>query len=94
MLPRTVSARYSCWLGPTAEYPWRDAARLQEEALRLARTRAREATVRHQIEHRLFDEARYRDAAAEFEWARDLFRSSGRSEAQIRGISSGPDPGP
>lgn len=66
------------------QYRWKDAARLQEEALRLGRTKAQEAAVRHQIGHRLFDEARYRDAAAEFEWARDLFRSSGRSEAQIR----------
>jgi tetratricopeptide (TPR) repeat protein len=66
------------------QYRWSDAARLQEEALRLARTTAREATVRHQIGQRLFDEARYRDAAAEFEWARDLFRSSRRPEAQIR----------
>ena len=65
------------------QYRWNDAARLQEEALRLARTTAQEATVRHQIGQRLFDEARYRDAAAEFEWARDLFRSSRQPEAQI-----------
>jgi hypothetical protein len=29
---------------------------------------------------RLFDEARYRDAAAEFEWASDLYGSAGREE--------------
>lgn len=56
------------------QYSWYEAARLHEEALQLARTPAREALVRHHIGRRLFDEARYRDAAAEFEWARDLFR--------------------
>ena len=60
------------------QYRWHKAAKLQEEALRLADTPAREALVRHQIGRRLFDEARYRDAAAEFEWASDLYRSSGR----------------
>lgn len=60
------------------QYQWHEAARLQEEALRLARTRVREALVRHQIGRRLFDEARYRDAAAEFQWAGDLYRTSGR----------------
>lgn len=60
------------------QYRWHKAAKLQEEALRLADTPAREALVRHQIGQRLFDEARYRDAAAEFEWASDLYRSSGR----------------
>jgi tetratricopeptide (TPR) repeat protein len=59
-------------------YQWHHAARLHEEALRLARTPATEALVRHQIGRRLFDEARYRDAAAEFEWAHDLYRTSGR----------------
>jgi tetratricopeptide (TPR) repeat protein len=59
-------------------YRWHEAARLQEEALRLASTRAREAMVRHEIGRRLFDEARYRDAAAEFEWASDLYRVTGR----------------
>ncbi|MGM9473795.1 hypothetical protein ACS5PJ_17550 [Pseudarthrobacter sp. YS3] len=62
------------------QYSWPAAARLQEEALRLARTRAREALVRHQIGRRLFDEARYREAAAELEWARDLYRSTGQRE--------------
>ena len=38
------------------QYRWHEAARLHEEALRLARTRAREATVRHEIGRRLFDE--------------------------------------
>jgi tetratricopeptide (TPR) repeat protein len=60
------------------QYQWHEAARLQEEALRLAATRTREAMARHQIGRRLFHEARYRDAAAEFEWACDLYRVSGR----------------
>lgn len=62
------------------EYRWHEAARLQEEALRLARTRTREAMVRHEIGRRLFHEARYREAAAEFEWARDLYRNAGQRE--------------
>jgi tetratricopeptide (TPR) repeat protein len=66
-------------------YRWHEAARLQEEALQLARTREREALVRHHIGRRLFDEAKYRDAAAEFEWASDLYRASGRQE--LSGIS-------
>ncbi|MCP8998134.1 hypothetical protein NFC73_00060 [Pseudarthrobacter sp. RMG13] len=61
------------------QYRWHEAARLQEEALRLAHTRAREALVRHQIGRRLFDEARYQEAAAEFEWAHDLYRTMGRT---------------
>jgi tetratricopeptide (TPR) repeat protein len=70
--PLLVLARvYQC------QYRWQEAARLQEEALRLAGSPRREAYARHQIGRRLFEEARYRDAAAEFEWARDLFRSSG-----------------
>lgn len=60
------------------QYRWHEAAGFQEEALRLASTRTREAMVRHQIGRRLFDEARYRDAAAEFEWACDLYRVAGR----------------
>ena len=66
------------------QYSWHEAARLQEEALRLARTRAREAIVRHQIGRRLFDEARYRDAAAEFEWERDLFRTTGHRDQLVQ----------
>lgn len=66
------------------QYSWHEAARLQEEALRLARTRAREALVRRQIGRRLFDEARYREAAAEFEWARDLYRSTGQREHLVQ----------
>lgn len=62
------------------QYSWQEATRLQEEALRLARTRAREALVRHQIGRRLFDEAGYREAAGEFEWARDLYRGTGQRE--------------
>lgn len=48
---------------------WLEAARLQEEALRLARTRPREAMVRRQIGLRLLGEGRYGEAAAELEWA-------------------------
>ena len=66
-------------------YRWHEAARLQEEALQLARTREREALVRHHIGRRLFDEARYRDAATEFEWASDLYRAAGCKE--LSGIS-------
>ncbi|UKA68409.1 hypothetical protein LFT44_08510 [Arthrobacter sp. FW306-05-C] len=60
-------------------YRWREAGRFHEEALRLARTRTREALVRHQIGRRLFDEGLYAAAAAEFEWAQDLYRSTGRA---------------
>lgn len=60
------------------QYRWHQASQLQEEALRLAHTRPREALVRHQIGRRLFDEARYRDAAAEFQWAADLYKTTGR----------------
>ncbi len=66
------------------KYSWHEAARLHEEALRLARTRAREALVRRQIGRRLFDEARYREAAAEFEWARDLYRTVGQREHLVQ----------
>lgn len=61
-------------------YAWHEAARLHEEALCLAGTPRREAMARYQIGKRLFDEARYRDAAAEFEWARDLFRNTGQTQ--------------
>lgn len=61
-------------------YRWGDAARLHEQALRLAGTPVREARVRHQIGLRLFDEALYRDAAAEFQWASDLYRVSGNTD--------------
>jgi hypothetical protein len=66
-------------------YRWHEAARLQEEALQLTRTRELEALVRHHIGRRLFDEARYRDAATEFEWASDLYQASGHPE--LSGIS-------
>ncbi|WP_247048852.1 hypothetical protein [Arthrobacter rhizosphaerae] len=62
------------------QYRWHEAARLQEEALQLAATRAEEAEVRHHIGRRLFDEARYRDAANEFQWASDLYRISGQHQ--------------
>jgi tetratricopeptide (TPR) repeat protein len=67
------------------QYRWQEAARLHEEALRLAKTPIREAGVRHEIGQRLFREGRYRDAAAEFEWARDLFRSHGHWHSRIQG---------
>lgn len=62
------------------QYRWHEAARLQEEALQLAATRAEEAEVRHHIGRRLFDEARYRDAANEFQWAADLYRVCGEHQ--------------
>jgi tetratricopeptide (TPR) repeat protein len=62
------------------KYRWYEAAQLQEEALQRASTRVEEALVRHNIGRRLFDEARYRDAAAEFQWAADLYRVSGRQQ--------------
>lgn len=62
------------------QYRWHEAAQLQEEALQLAATRAEEANVRHHIGRRLFDEGRYRDAAAEFQWASDLYRVSGQHQ--------------
>lgn len=60
------------------QYRWRKATKLHEEALRLAGTPTREAHVRHQIGRRLFDEGRYREAAAEFEWAFGLYGAAGR----------------
>jgi tetratricopeptide (TPR) repeat protein len=60
------------------QYRWHEAARLQEEALRMAGSPAREALVRYEIGRRFFDEALYRDAAAELEWAYDLYRTAGR----------------
>ncbi|MFF1254474.1 hypothetical protein ACFVYC_18540 [Pseudarthrobacter sp. NPDC058329] len=57
---------------------WRETALLQEEALRLASSPAQEALVRYEIGVRFFDEALYRDAAAELEWAYDLYRAAGR----------------
>lgn len=67
-----------------SQYRWHEAARLQEEALRLATTPAREAAVRYQIGRRLFEEARYADAAAEFEWSRDLYQTARRSPSLIQ----------
>jgi hypothetical protein len=59
-------------------YRWHEAALLQEEALRLAHSPATEALVRYEIGRRFFDEALYRDAAAELEWVYDLYRTAGR----------------
>jgi hypothetical protein len=56
---------------------WHEAALLHEEALRLASSPAREALTRY-IGVRFFDEALYRDAAAELGWAYDLYRAAGR----------------
>jgi tetratricopeptide (TPR) repeat protein len=64
---------HACWY----QCHWQEAASLQEEALRLARFPAREALVRYEIGRRFFDEGRYRDAAAEFDWASDLYRTAG-----------------
>jgi hypothetical protein len=61
-----------------SSHRWHEAALLQEEALRLAWSPAREALVRYEIGVRFFDEALYRDAAAELEWAYDLYRTAGR----------------
>ncbi|MDR6508388.1 hypothetical protein [Arthrobacter oryzae] len=47
-------------------------------------TRTEEANVRHHIGRRLFDEARYRGAAAEFQWASDLYRVSGQDQLEER----------
>lgn len=66
------------------QYRWHDAAQLQEEALQLAASRAEEANVRHHIGQRLFHEARYRDAAAEFQWASDLYRVLGQDQLAER----------
>jgi tetratricopeptide (TPR) repeat protein len=77
-----------------SQYRWQEAARLHEEALRLAKTPIREATVRHQIGKRLFQEGSYRDAAAEFEWARDLFRSYGHRHGRIQASELAIAPGP
>lgn len=60
------------------QYRWHEAAALQEESLQLVSTRLEEANVRHHIGRRLHDEALYRDAAAEFQWASDLYRVSGQ----------------
>jgi tetratricopeptide (TPR) repeat protein len=65
------------------QYRWRDAAQVQERALRAARTKFREAQVRHQIGRRLFDEGLCLAAAAEFEWAADLFKAAGRPRAAL-----------
>jgi hypothetical protein len=65
---------HACW----RSHRWHESALLQEEALRLASSPAREALVRYEIGVRFFDEALYRDAAAELEWAYDLYRTAGR----------------
>ncbi len=63
------------------QYRWHDAAVLHEKALRTVRTPDEEAYVRHHIGRRLFDEARFRAAADEFQWAADLYRVAGNLEA-------------
>jgi tetratricopeptide (TPR) repeat protein len=79
LLPLLVLAR-----AYQRQYAWHEAARIHEEALQLAGTRVREAMIRYQIGRRLFDEARYREAAAEFEWARDLYRTSNKPGQMVR----------
>lgn len=64
-------------------YRWQDAARIQERALRLARTKFCEAQVRHQIGRRLFDEGLHLAAAAEFDWAAALYQAAGRPRAAL-----------
>lgn len=66
------------------QYRWYEAAQLQEEALQLASTRVEEANVRHHIGRGLFDEARYRDAAAEFQW-HQIFTASWASTSSRSG---------
>ncbi|MET4540526.1 hypothetical protein ABIE37_002313 [Arthrobacter bambusae] len=62
------------------QYRWHDAAVLHEKALRTVRSPEEEAYVRHHIGRRLFDEARFRAAADEFQWAADLYRVAGHPE--------------
>ena len=74
-----------CWSWPrSSTTSTAEAAVLKEEALQLATTPLVEASVRHHIGRRLFNEARYRDAAAEFQWACDLYRVSGHHEQAER----------
>ncbi|GAA3283754.1 hypothetical protein GCM10017707_34760 [Paenarthrobacter aurescens] len=62
------------------QYRWHDAAVLHEKALRTVRSAEEEAYVRHHIGRRLFDEARFRAAADEFQWAADLYRVAEQPE--------------
>lgn len=62
------------------QYRWHDAAVLHEKALRTVRSPEEEAYVRHHIGRRLFDEARFRAAADEFQWAADLYRVADQPE--------------
>ena len=62
------------------QYRWHDAAVLHEKALRTVRSPEEEAYVRHHIGRRLFDEARFRAAADEFQWAADLYRVADQAE--------------
>ncbi len=62
------------------KYRWHDAAVLHEKALRTVRSPEEEAYVRHHIGRRLFDEARFRAAADEFQWAADLYRVAEQPE--------------
>ncbi|GAA1078659.1 hypothetical protein GCM10023346_49440 [Arthrobacter gyeryongensis] len=76
------------------EYNWNEAAPSRKKHSVFPER----APVRHscrQIGHRPFDEARYREAAAEFEWARDFYRTGeeplGRwsAAARLRGSRCG-----
>jgi hypothetical protein len=62
------------------QYRWHDAAVLHEKALRTVQSPEEEAYVRHHIGRRLFDEARFRAAADEFQWAADLYRVAGHPQ--------------
>ncbi|MBC7292295.1 MAG: tetratricopeptide repeat protein [Actinotalea sp.] len=59
---------------------WRDAGRLQKEALLLADTPGREATARQHIGKRLVDEGRYAEAAEQFAVALRLRQAAGAGE--------------
>ncbi|MCW2134518.1 hypothetical protein [Arthrobacter sp. VKM Ac-2550] len=65
------------------QYRWDEAAWLQGEALRLARTPSAEAGVHHHTGRRLLEEGRHLEAAQEFEWAAALHRSAGSPDAEI-----------
>jgi tetratricopeptide (TPR) repeat protein len=66
------------------QYRWADTTALQNEALRLSRTPAREATVHQHTGRRLLEEGRYQEAAGEFDWAVDLYRTTGSSAVETQ----------
>lgn len=62
-----------CWSFPRffKQYHWHEADRFRKDALHPA-TGVEDARVRRSIGRRLLDEARYHQAADEFQWAADL----------------------